>query len=173
MNFHLRDMNLNNNKDFNYYDDISPSYEELHKEEQLKKIAIIKKNFPVSVTDLLLDIGSGPGFLSFDCSVVRLDPSIELLRRSQGMRVLGIAEQLPFKQDVFDKAVSITAMQNFDNMDLALGEIKRVCKPNAEIAFSFLNRSEKKDAIERALKDNLEIKKVIVEDKDLIYFGRV
>ena len=121
--------------DDKYYDLISPSYEELHKEEQLKKIAIIKDNFPFSGSDIVLDLGSGPGFLELDCTVIRLEPSIQLLRKAGGLCVQGIAEKLPFKDKCFDKIVSITAVQNFDDIELAVREIKRVCRGGIVLSF--------------------------------------
>ena len=44
-----------------YYDSISEGYEELHAEEQLKKIAVIKKHLKPKPTDKLLDVGCGTG----------------------------------------------------------------------------------------------------------------
>ena len=45
----------------NYYDKIAKGYEELHKEEQLKKIKLIKTILKVNPTDKLLDVGCGTG----------------------------------------------------------------------------------------------------------------
>ena len=40
-----------------YYDSISKGYSELHREEQLNKIRIIKENLDINQSDLMLDIG--------------------------------------------------------------------------------------------------------------------
>ena len=48
-----------------YYDDISSGYEELHKEEQLKKVSSIKKHLKVNSSDKLLDVGCGTGLMTY------------------------------------------------------------------------------------------------------------
>ena len=45
----------------NYYDEISEGYEELHKEEQEKKIELIKQHLKVNPEEKLLDVGCGTG----------------------------------------------------------------------------------------------------------------
>jgi ubiquinone/menaquinone biosynthesis C-methylase UbiE len=159
-------------KKINYYDLISSSYEELYKEEQLKKIVLIKNEVCPKKGDYVLDLGSGPGFLKFtgvNCTIVRLDPSKELLNKASGIKVLGIAEKMSFSDNYFDLIISVTAMQNFDDINKAIAEIKRVAKPDANIALSFLKKSEKCSFIKTAIEDNFHIVKLIEEEKDLIF----
>jgi ubiquinone/menaquinone biosynthesis C-methylase UbiE len=156
----------------NYYDAISSSYEELYLEEQLKKIELIKKEVSPKAGDFVLDLGSGPGFLVFSnikCTIVRLDPSIELLKRASGTKVLGIAENMPFPNNYFDLVISVTAMQNFEDINKAISEIRRVAKPDANIAISFLKRSNKCSHIKKAIEKNFHVIKLIEEQKDLIF----
>ena len=47
-----------------YYDKIAKGYNELHAEEQKKKLAIIKKYIQPEKSDLLLDVGCGTGVSS-------------------------------------------------------------------------------------------------------------
>jgi ubiquinone/menaquinone biosynthesis C-methylase UbiE len=156
----------------NYYDAISSSYEELHKEEQLKKIAIIKSEIYPKSEDIILDLGSGMGFLDFPnqkCTIVRLDPSKELLKLARGKKFLGVAEDMPFPDSYFDLVISITAMQNFDDIHKGIMEIKRVAKPNASIVLTFLKRSKKRSLICSAIEKNFSVVKIIDEEKDIIY----
>jgi len=69
----------------NYYNSIAKGYEELHKEEQLKKLKIIKKFLKVSKEDKLLDVGCGTGLTTscWRCHRYGLDPSENLLSRAR------------------------------------------------------------------------------------------
>ncbi len=149
-----------------YYDKIAKGYDELHEQEQLKKINIIKKY--IKPRDLLLDIGAGTGIstkpFSKDALCIALDPSINMLKQYSGLKVCAIAEYLPFKSKVFDTIISVTALHH-TNLKLALKEIDRVAKKNAQISLTFLKKSKNKP--------NLKNYKIIEEDKDLILFKHI
>jgi len=152
----------------NYYDEISESYESLHKEEQLKKLKIIKNLIKVKKNDKLLDVGCGSGFSSsWNCKVYGIDPSIKLLKKAKNNIIKAKAEHLPFKDNFFDIVISITALQNFTNIECALKEIKRVGKKT--FILTFLKKSPKKDKISSLIKKHFKILKTIEEKKDLIY----
>ena len=120
-----------------YYDHIAAGYEELHREEQEKKIALVKKFVKAKEADLLLDVGCGTGITSnFPCRVVGIDPSEKLLERfkaplaKKAEAVLAAAEDIPFRAEYFDIVISITALQNFDDAEQGLKEMHRVGKKN-------------------------------------------
>ncbi len=152
-----------------YYDKISKGYNELYGEEQLKKINIILNNIKIKKSDKLLDVGCGTGFYLnlFKCNVTGVDPSEELLKQCKHKTVKANAEELPFKDDEFDWVISITAIHNFKNIDKALDEIKRVGK---HFVFSILKKSKKFDHIADLIKKKINIKKIIIEEKDVIVF---
>lgn len=153
-----------------YYDSISAGYEELYREEQLNKLSIIKSGINIGKGSKLLDIGCGTGISSgFNCFVVGVDPSINLLKQNSSNRKLfGIAESLPFKDGSFDYVVSVTAMHNFDSIKKSIKEIKRVCK--GKFVLSALKSSRKFSCIKKAIEKNFKIEKVIEESKDVIFF---
>lgn len=153
-----------------YYDTISKSYNELHQEEQLNKLSIIKNNLKINKNTRVLDIGCGTGISSeFDCFVVGIDPSIELLKQNnKDKKLLGIAEALPFKDSSFSYVISITAIHNFKNIRKSLNEMKRVGKD--KFVFSILRKSKKCDIIKKLIKKNFKIEKMIDEEKDSIFF---
>jgi len=68
-----------------YYDEISSGYEELHKEEQLKKVSLIKKHLKVNPNDKLLDVGCGTGLTTepWECKRYGVDPAPKLLERAK------------------------------------------------------------------------------------------
>lgn len=175
MRIPVRRLTVNNR----YYDEIAPGYEELHREEQEKKIAIVKKYLKVKETDLLLDVGCGTGITSnFPCNVVGLDPSAELLKRFTAPLAKSVkticapGEKMPLENDSFDVVVSITALQNFNDAKQGLKEMCRVGKKEARYAISFLKRSAKKEKLAALIQKYFVIEKEVEEEKDIIFFGR-
>ena len=152
-----------------YYDKIAKSYNYLYKEEQLKKLNIIKYNIQIGGSIRILDIGCGTGISSdFECFVVGIDPSIELLKQNNKKKVLGISESLPFKDRSFEYIVSITSIHNFKNVAKSLHEAKRVGMEN--FIFSVLRKSKKYDFIKSIIEKNFKIEKAIEDEKDMIFF---
>jgi len=155
-----------------YYNEISKGYEELHGEEQRKKLIVLKQNMKVKKNDLLLDVGCGSGISSdFDCDVIGIDPSIELLQTGFGKRkakllVCGVAEFLPFKDNSFGIVTSLTAIHNFNDIEKGLMEMKRVGK--GKIGVSILKKSEHADKIIGIINDEFGIKERVEEDKDIM-----
>lgn len=156
-----------------YYNQISEGYEELHKEEQLKKLEIISKYIKPKKTELLLDVGCGTGLTveRWNCIRVGADPAIGLLEKAKlkNKNIFYInseAENLSFKDSSFDFVISITAMQNFHNIQKGIKEIKRVGRKR--FVLSALKRSGKIEEIKKIVNRTFKVKKIIEEDKDLI-----
>lgn len=89
----------------------------------------------------ILDMASGTGYLAERLGVTDLvctDISIEMLRRarakSKGDFVLADAHRLPFKDGVFDVAVSSFALHEVAKPYCVVGEMFRVLCPGGEIA---------------------------------------
>jgi len=135
-----------------YYDDIADGYDELHKEEQLAKLALMKQLDIIEPEDVLLDVGCGTGFSLDYFSVARavgIDPAEKLVAQYAGKQeiVVGAAEALPFADDAFDVVISVTAVQNFSDIKKGLREIRRVGKNRFII--TTLKRSPYFSVIER------------------------
>lgn len=152
-----------------FYKLIAKGYDELYGGEQEIKHRIIKENISIKNTDLLLDVGCGTGLsCGFNCKVIGIDPSIELLQQNHMQdKILARAENLPFKDNVFDKVISVTSMHNFDNIEKSIKEIKRVGKK--DFAFSILKKSNKFGFIEKTIKKNFNVKKIVDGKKDWIF----
>ncbi|HLC62993.1 MAG TPA: class I SAM-dependent methyltransferase [Candidatus Nanoarchaeia archaeon] len=152
------------------YNHIAKSYNQLHEQEQLKKLAIIKKN--IKLIPPLLDIGCGTGISTnyFNVEAVGIDNCKEMLeegKKQYNNLQYAQAEKLPFKDKSFSTIISVTAFHNFKNMDKALKEIKRVSKNN-NIAISFLKKSKKLNEFRTLLKKYYNFKE-IEEEKDIIF----
>ena len=80
------------------------------------------------------------------------------------------AENLPFKDSSFDVVISITAIQNFHDIEKGLKEIRRVGKDR--FVLSFLKRSPKKDIITKNIKKLFKVVKEIEEEKDIIFIAK-
>jgi ubiquinone/menaquinone biosynthesis C-methylase UbiE len=156
-----------------YYDEISEGYEELHKEEQLKKVKLISEHLKPKPDDKLLDVGCGTGLTTepWKCKRYGIDPAPKLLERARKKDEieykLAPAENIPYEDNFFDIVISITAIQNFEDIEKGLKEIKRVGKNR--FVLSFLKKSPKRDFIEKKIKELFKIKKIIIEEKDIIY----
>lgn len=165
-----------------YYDHISAGYDELHKEEQLRKIEIILSRLlkETLVEGALLDVGCGTGF-SLDMlaqatgkKVQGVEPSKGMLEQYKGKENItqAGAEELPYPDQHFCAVVSITAIQNFSDIPDGVAEIERVAKNDAPIIISCLKKSSKLKDISVTLADTFEVEEIIEEEKDLIYFCR-
>jgi ubiquinone/menaquinone biosynthesis C-methylase UbiE len=126
-----------------YYNEISKGYNRLHWEEQKEKALAIKKN--LQLQGLLLDIGAGTGkatqLFQEGAECIALDPAREMVKQFPGLKVVGKAEELPFKSNSFDSVISLTALHHAD-LEKAWAEIERISKGDASIAVSFFKRAK-------------------------------
>jgi ubiquinone/menaquinone biosynthesis C-methylase UbiE len=156
-----------------YYDDISEGYEELHKEEQQKKIDLIKKLLKPKQDEKLLDVGCGTGLTTepWDCIRFGIDPAKKLIAKArQKDRIkysVAPAEKIPYPDNFFDYVISITAVQNFSDIRQGLKEIKRVGKE--KFVLTFLKKSKNSERIDSLIKKLFKENKKIEEEKDMIY----
>lgn len=165
-----------------YYNNIAHSYDELHKEEQLAKLELIKKELKdlkikINPDGRLLDVGCGTGISTIfweDTGIDKtgIDPAEKLIEIAQkkdlkSQYFVESAEDMSFEDSLFDLVISITALQNLEDLEKGIQEIKRVAKKH--IVLTFLKKAIHKDKIIKTIKDNLKVLKEIEEDKDLIF----
>lgn len=149
-----------------YYNSIATGYNDLHKEEQLKKLEIIKTIIKPKKNEILLDVGCGTGLSSdWNCKVIGIDPSIELLKQNNKLKIIGKGEYLPFKDNFFDYVISLSAIHNYEDPIKGIEEIKRVSKNISIITIQ--KRSKKKDDILQKIKAEFQTK-IFQQDKDII-----
>ncbi len=155
-----------------YYDTIAPSYDELHGDEQLEKMDVCRRYIEPSTEDKLLDIGCGTGISTepWECRSFGIDPAKELIRIAKEKRRrshyrVAPAEEIPFGDGDFDYVISITAIQNFSDMDKALREMVRVLKDDGKMIVSTLKDSPRIKDIEKTIENHMSIEE--------IYEGRI
>lgn len=98
----------------------------------------------------LLDVGTGTGTLLErlhslypDAGLTGVDIALNMCLRTQqklgitGQAVNGAAEALPFRDGVFDLAVSSSVLQWVEDLSAALQELLRVVRPGGDIALAF------------------------------------
>lgn len=151
----------------NYYNTISPSYNELHGEEQIQKARIILKHLKINKSDKLLDVGCGTGIATelFDCDKTGIDPSAELLKQCKFKTILGKAEELPFADKSFDIVLCMTAIHHCD-VDKALSEIKRVAR--RDVVITVLKKANNAKEIIGKIKSVFNVIEV-EEEKDWVW----
>jgi ubiquinone/menaquinone biosynthesis C-methylase UbiE len=107
--------------------------------------------------DCVLEVGFGPGVVIEHLSkragrIAGVDLSWEMLAQARRRNTAAIdsgkvelhqgsAENLPFGNGSFDKALSINSMQVWSDAAAGLREIRRVLKPGGRIALGFTPRS--------------------------------
>jgi demethylmenaquinone methyltransferase/2-methoxy-6-polyprenyl-1,4-benzoquinol methylase len=93
---------------------------------------------------LILDLGSGTGAAApvlGGRTVVALDPEPEMLARSgMPLRVVGVGEDLPFRDESFDGVFSAYVFRNLTSVEATLKEVSRVLRPGGVAAVVDLAR---------------------------------
>ena len=159
-----------------YYDNIARGYNELYREEQLKKWKIAKKLIKFSKNDVVLDVGCGTGILTeeiFDKVklVVGVDVSINMInlafKHPKITYLCSKARYLPFLDNTFNKIVSLTMLQDIKNWDPTLKEISRVAK--GPVLLSVLKIRKSLPAVKKKLMKFFKINNFVEEEKDYIF----
>ena len=131
--------------------EIVPSYEQassrisLFADRRMRREAV---SFAVGKGDLVLDLGAGPGTMSrvvtrLGGDPVLLDASRVMLKASGFPNaVQAIFEHLPFREGVFDGAVSGFAVRDAHDLPVALAQLSRVLKPRGRFAICDLGKPD-------------------------------
>jgi ubiquinone/menaquinone biosynthesis C-methylase UbiE len=164
-------------KDPDFYDAIAGGYDELHMAEQLRKMASVLAALGTDIpkkSEKLLDVGCGSGISTsvWSCDCTGIDPSgklVAIAKKNYPKKkfLVGRAEELPFPEGSFDIVICVTSVHNFDDIRKALSEMRRVGKDRFVI--TALRRSKKVDEIEKLIIINFRIKRIVTEEKDLIF----
>jgi ubiquinone/menaquinone biosynthesis C-methylase UbiE len=116
---------------------------------------IVKKFIPESVVKpVIVDLGAGPGLLSFemtkqipDAMILGVDPSKEMLNfankkiKSENFKaVVGSSEKIPMESGKADIVVSRFTLAYWDSLEKGLKEIHRVLRSDGALVLEALNK---------------------------------
>jgi SAM-dependent methyltransferase len=92
-----------------------------------------------------IDIGMGTGRFSAPLGILQgIEPSRSMaeVAKKKGLDVvLGVAENLPHKDSVFDFCLMVTTVCFLDDIDLAFQEAYRVLKPRGSFIIGFVDKN--------------------------------
>lgn len=147
------------------YDVTSHIYDMRYSEEQIAKIEAALKHVDVK-TGAVLDVGCGTGILfSYVADEARmtigLDSSKKTLFKAKERAknharvhlVQADADNMPLKDEAFERVFAITLIQNTPCPAATLKEIRRVARHNAQIVVTGLKKVFSKNRLEQLLKD--------------------
>ncbi|ABR56422.1 Methyltransferase type 11 [Methanococcus aeolicus Nankai-3] len=152
---------LNSSSFDNYAKEYDSWYDE-NKEIYKLEVKAIKKYIPKSEKEnekeIGLEIGVGTGrFAGVFGIKYGLEPSKSMadIAKYRGIKIyIGVAEELPFDNNFFDYILMTTTICFLNNPIKALGEIKRVLKPNGRLIIGFIDKDSLFGRFYESKKDN-------------------
>ncbi|MEJ2242323.1 MAG: class I SAM-dependent methyltransferase [Candidatus Bathyarchaeota archaeon] len=148
-------------------------------EEQNSKIKDIINNIELDQNDQVIDLGCGTGFLfsqvakkvkilvGIDFSINALKEAKKRLKNSPNVALIRAdADHTPCPNQIFDKIVAITLLQNMPNNLKTLLEMKRISKSEAIFAFTGLKKKFNQESFLNLLQSaNLNIIRLNINQK--------
>lgn len=136
-----------------HYDREAAIYNVQYLEEQNSKIEDIVNSIRFNQDDHVIDLGCGTGFLfdqigqkikilvGIDLSINSLKEAKKRLKKSSNIALVRAdADNIPFLNQIFDKIVAISLLQNMPNNLKTLGEMKRIAKSETVFAITGLKK---------------------------------
>ncbi|MCC7574209.1 class I SAM-dependent methyltransferase [Candidatus Woesearchaeota archaeon] len=167
---------MNKKKDYEYYEETSKGYEELHGEEQRRKLTTIKNNLTQEFHNVL-DIGAGTGISTeFFNNVTCLEPSKKMLQEGLKKRkfetINDYAENLEkyTKENQYDLILCVTVIHHFHDLNKVLQEIKKTAKKEATIIITMLKKARNTEELIKKITKSFTLKKQIEDPTDIILF---
>ena len=120
------------------YDQLAEQYRKYRKPDP--KIAA-RIQFHIQGAQRVLNVGAGMGSYEPEgCEVIAIEPSYEMIskrKRTKAILVQGFAQDLPFRDNVFDISMGILTMHHWSDIAIGLQEMLRVSK-NKIVLFTWI-----------------------------------
>ncbi len=163
-----------------WYNTLSPSYDELYSEEQFLKHKTVIEFTRNEKFKILVDVGCGSGtFLQSARQLyeyaVGIDLSIDMLRAAKKKIVgnvdliLATSRTLPIKDQTADGLVSISTLKADSGLPPLLNEMRRIGRKNGLLAVTLLQ--EPGSEIPSPIADSEQ--SMILSDHEKLYFLRL
>jgi len=161
------------------YDVTAHLYDTRYAEEQKQKIEAALEEMKIKNHSSILDVGCGTGIL-FNYvvdkakSIVGLDISRKTLqeakKKAKNLKnvhlVLADADNMPFREKLFDYVFGVTVLQNMPEPAKTLMEIGRVAKEKAKIIVTGMKKAFTTEQFQQLL-SNANLKSVAVKAENL------
>ena len=141
------------------FDRYSEDYEKWfsdYKHVYLSEIEVIKNLIPKDGTGI--EIGMGSGLFAEPLGIsIGIEPSSVMrdLSVKRGLKpVAGVGEFLPFKNDIFDYALMVTAICFLDDPGISFREVKRITKNNGYFLVAFVDKGSPLGRIYQEMKND-------------------
>ncbi|NOY88153.1 MAG: class I SAM-dependent methyltransferase [FCB group bacterium] len=106
------------------------------------ELKAIKKLLPTSGVGVEIGVGSGKFAAPLDIALgVEPSEKMRALAAQRGIEVVaGVAEKLPFPNNVFDYALMVTAICFVDDPQVSVAEVFRILKPKGAFVIGFVDK---------------------------------
>lgn len=165
-----------------HYNAIARRYDELYGGEQLAKMKLVEQEICIEAGELILDVGCGTGLLfeliapkvklliGLDISFEQLKIAYKKMKRFTNVQLVRAdAEYTPFRENIFDRVIAVTLLQNLSDPEKFLREVIRINKPHGEFVVTALKKKIDKDRlISLFRKAGLDFRFLEEETKDYI-----
>ena len=169
-----------------HYNAIARRYDELYGSEQLAKMKLVEQGIRIEAEEVILDVGCGTGLffdliapkvkllIGLDVSFEQLKIAYKKMKRFNNVQLIRAdAEHIPFRENIFDKVVAVTLLQNLTDPERFLREVIRINKPHGECVITALKKKFDKDKLISLLrKAELDFRFLEEETKDYIVLCR-
>jgi|AntRauTorckE6833_2_1112554.scaffolds.fasta_scaffold93078_2 ubiquinone/menaquinone biosynthesis C-methylase UbiE len=158
------------------YDHIAGAYNELHGDEQKRKLERLLMYINLKDYHTVVDVGCGTAHLAeyfTELNYFGIDPSQELLKQAPPETAVQQAsgEEIPIPDNEVDLVLSLTALHNYDDPIAGVHELARVCNKTALIGV--LRKADNHDEILSEIQDVFSIDQMFLDSHDTLIVASV